>query len=190
LLQKLPGGVFHETMLNALSKRTNLSTEQLLRATQLDQEPPLKRPSQRPTARSAKKEFSRVRFLINLLLHQPALAMSVEQPERIASTGVAGAELLAGMLSFIQQHPETHMGQILEHWRDSEYAAALDKLATQPIPILKEHELEDEFQDNLKRFWEELPTERDLILQRIAEGKTPTDEEKEILRTYASKKPA
>ncbi len=82
------------------------------------------------------------------------------------------------------------MGLILEHWRDTEYAAALDKLALQPpIPILKEHELEDEFQDNLARFWSELPTDIDILLQRLAAGETLSDEEKARIRENASKKP-
>lgn len=182
LLQKLPGGVFHETMVNELSTITELTTEQLVKATQLDQEPPILRP--KPT-RPAK--HTPIRRLITLILHQPELAHLAEEPAEIAQMEVPGAELLSELLIYLQDSPKAHAGTILEHWRNSPHGEHLSQLAQTPINFLEEHQYEAQFKGELERLDAYRPLNPKQLASKLARGETLTPEEKDILKAAAAK---
>jgi DNA primase len=180
-LQKLPGGVFHELMLDQLAELTGLTADRLSKVTNIDQEPALRRP-EKP---ASQQKNTPIRHLITLLLQQPELAQLVNSPEDIRQVELPGAELLFELLEFLHRHPQAHAGMILEHWRDSEYAKHLSKLAQVSIDF-EAHRLEAEFSDtllNLQPFQRNSPSQ---ILAKIARGEIPTAEEKAILRQNAS----
>jgi DNA primase len=181
LIQRLPGGVFHELMLSMLAEKTGVSAERLEQVKQLESEKPLKRPD-----RAKGYQKTPVRHLITLLLQQPELAMQAEDIETLGNINLPGIDLLAQLLEFIKTNPNIHAGVILEHWRDSEYAAHLMKLAQAPIE-LEEHRLEAEFTDTLNRLLESGRSEIKRLTEKLAQGETLSDSEKEILRNAAVK---
>ena len=179
-LQKLPGGVFHEIMLDELAERTGLSAERLSKAARLDQELPPRKPA-RPVRQQRQTP---VRHLITLLLHQPDLAQQVESPETLGDIELAGVDLLVDLLIFLHDRPDTHTGTILEHWRDHEYGQHLAKLSQSNIN-LEQHRLESEFVDTLAKLEKYRKSSPEQILAKIARGELPTDEEKLILQQKA-----
>jgi DNA primase len=176
-LQKLPGGVFHEIMLDQLAELTGLTAERLSKAVQLDQEPTLKRP-EKPVQQ---QKNTPVRHLITLLLQQPELAQHVDTPSSIGEIELPGAQLLMEMLVFLQTQPGSHTGTILEHWRDSEHGKHLAKLALVSID-LEDHRLEAEFKDTLNQLEPFRRNSREQILAKMARGEAPTSEEKAIIQ--------
>jgi DNA primase len=180
-LQKLPGGVFHEIMLDQLAELTGLTAERLSKVVQLDQEPTLRRP-EKPIQQ---QKNTPVRHLITLLLQQPELAQYVDTPNSIGEIELPGAQLLKDMLVFLQTQPGSHTGTILEHWRNSEHGKHLTKLALISID-LEDHRLEAEFKDTLNQLEAFRRNSRELILAKMARGETPTPEEKAIIQQTAS----
>ncbi len=176
-LQKLPGGVFHEIMLSELAKRTEISTDRLAKITELEQEPQLAKPK-KPVA--AQKNTP-VRHLITLLLQRPDLAQTAGDITELENLNIPGSELLADLLRFLKQRPDSHTGVILEHWRDSQYGVHLAKLAQQPVD-LEEHRLEAEFLDTLKQLDKYHPLSKKEIAKKLARGEPITEEEKEAMR--------
>lgn len=181
LLQKLPGGVFHEIMLEELARRTELSTDRLASIAELDQAPQLKQPAKPVSA----QKNTPVRHLITLLLQQPELAQSAGDITEIERLNIPGSELLADLLRFLKQRPDAHTGMILEHWRDSQHGVHLAKLARQPVD-LQEHRLEAEFLDTLKQLEQFHPLTPKQIAAKLARGETLNDTEKAILRDSAT----
>ncbi len=181
LLQKLPGGVFHEIMLDELAKHTELSIERLAKITVPDPKPASTKPA-RPIIR---KTGPTTRHLITLLLQQPELARLAHDIDDLSRYNVPGANLLAELLTFLQDRPDAHLGVILEHWRDSKYGKHLAKLAQFPIE-LEEHRLEAEFTDTFRQLGKYHPLHPNQILEKIKQGRSLTDEEKNILRQPVS----
>ena len=177
LLHKLPGGVFHEIMLDELAKRTGLSIERLAKITVSDQKPAIIK-SQKPSTR---KKDPVARHLITLLLQQPQLARLAHDIEGLSEYNIPGANLLAELLTFLKGRPDAHLGVILEHWRDSEYGKHLAKLAQYPVE-LEEHRLEAEFTDTFRQLGKYHPRHPNQILEKIKQGQSLTSEEKNILK--------
>ena len=105
---------------------------------------------------------SLVRSAIVLLLHQPALAMTLEPPYRFASLRQPGVELLADIVAEVRARPEITTGALLEHFGDREEAPALQKLATQLLAG-EEALWRDEFADVMAQL------EQQTLQQRIDE---------------------
>jgi len=180
-LQKLPGGVFHEIMLDQLAELTGLSADRLSKVTQLDQEPAI----QRPSKPAKQQKNTPVRHLITLLLQQPELAQQIDSPGSIGDIELPGAKLLMDLLIFLQDQPGSHTGTILEHWRDSEHGKHLAKLAQVSIDF-EDHRLEAEFKDTLKQLEPFRRNSREQILAKMARGEMPTLEEKAIIQQTAN----
>ncbi|TNF94323.1 MAG: hypothetical protein EP297_12045 [Gammaproteobacteria bacterium] len=181
LIQRLPGGVFHELMLSMLAEKTGVSAERLEQVKQLESEKPLKRPEK---AKGYQK--TPIRHLITLLLQRPELALQAEDIEPLGELDMPGAQLLMELLEFIRARPNIHAGVILEHWRDTDYASHLMKLAQAPVE-LEEHRLEAEFSDTLNRLLESGRSEIKRLTEKLAQGEPLSDAEKEILRNAAVK---
>lgn len=181
LLQKLPGGVFHDLMLDELAKRTKLSAERLAEITVPEQKPA----STKPGSSGTRKKDPTVRHLITLLLQQPELARLAHGIDDLPRYNIPGVALLAELLAFLQGRPDAHLGVILEHWRDSKYGKYLARLVQSPIK-LEECRLEAEFTDTFHRLGKYHPLHPSQILERIRKGRSLTDEEKNILRRPAS----
>ena len=180
LLQKLPGGVFYDLMLDELSKRTELSVERLVEITVPVQQSMVRK----PVSSIIRKEDPSVRHLITLLLQQPSLAQLAHNIGDLAGYNVPGAALLAELIDFLKDKSDIHPGVILEHWRNSEYGKHLAKLAQCPVE-LEEHRLEAEFKDTFRQLGKYDPLHPDQILEKIRQGHPITREEKNILRQSA-----
>ncbi|MCW8963546.1 MAG: DNA primase [Gammaproteobacteria bacterium] len=180
-LQKLPGGVFHEIMLDQLAELTGLSADRLSKVTQLNQEPAIRKPD-KPAQR---QKNPHIRHLITLLLQRPDLAQLVESTDEVADLDLPGSDLLKDLLAFLHDRPDAHTGAILEHWRDNEYGKHLAKLALTEIE-LDAHRLEAEFKDTLSKLEHFRRNSRKQILAKIARGELPTAEEKAVLQQTAN----
>jgi len=125
LLAQIPDGAFGDLMRQRLTELTGVGARTSTPETHV----PAQRARNAPAVHAPKQSL--VRSAIVLLLHQPALAMTLEPPYRFATLRQPGVELLADIVAEVRARPEITTGALLEHFGDREEAPALQKLATQ-----------------------------------------------------------
>ncbi|HEX6550830.1 MAG TPA: toprim domain-containing protein, partial [Gammaproteobacteria bacterium] len=87
---------------------------------------------------------SPVRKAIALLLHRPQLAALAGEPETLDSVSLKGTEVLRALVEFARSHPHINGAGLLEHWRDTEIGATLNKLAQAEL-VTPPEAMESEF---------------------------------------------
>ncbi|MCI4569405.1 DNA primase [Lysobacter sp. CFH 32150] len=128
LLAQIPDGAFGDLMQQRLTELTGVGA----RASTPETHVPVQRA--RSSAPTHAPRQSMVRSAIVRLLHQPALALSLEPPYLFAGLRQPGVELLAEIVALVRERPEITTGGLLEHFGDRDEAAALQKLAMQSLP--------------------------------------------------------
>jgi DNA primase len=103
-----------------------------------------------------------VRSAIVRLLHQPALASSLQPPYRFAMLRQPGVELLSELIALVRERPEITTGALLEHFGEREESTALQKLAVQSLPG-DEAKWIEEFLDTMAQ------REKQTLQQRVEE---------------------
>lgn len=186
-LSKLPAGVFKHMMLSRLAEITRTDTKTLTHLLSNGKGPPPvygQRPgrerrggtdSVRPAAKTP------VRYAIELLLQNPGLARSVEDPGRFRATAVPGADLLSQLLELLMDNPHLSSSALVEHWRGEDAGVYLMKLARAQHP-LPEADLEAEFQGALSRILALHSEQRAMQLLDKARSDALTADEKDELR--------
>lgn len=124
LLAKIPDGAFRDLMQQRLSELSGLPS---VTATV----PP---PATRPRSTAPTPKRSLVRNIITLLLHNPALALTIEPPYPFTTLRLPGIGLLVEMLDLIHASPTLRAGALIEHFVERDEYAALQKLALINIP--------------------------------------------------------
>jgi len=170
LLSNLNPGIFQRLMIERLAELTGAGVDQLgnfkLRDQKVTRVPS---PTPDPT-------LNPVRKAINLVLHYPELAQKVKNLDHLAAIDIPGVPLLVKLIEFARQRPETTLGSILEHWRDSEDAPHLEKLAQTPLATLKSG-IEQEFLHTLELLSIKHQERRLAVLDAKLQGKGLTKSE-------------
>jgi DNA primase len=117
LIQQVPAGAYRELLGQRLQELSGITTAPITKTAAKIHRP------------QAPAKPSLVRTAISLLLHRPEMAERVDQLDSLRVLREPGVELLIGLLEYLQQHPQTKINVLLEHWRESEHYAALNKLA-------------------------------------------------------------
>ena len=129
----------------------SLMVEELVRLTRLRredfgtssvQEAPVERP--RPVADAG--SVRPIKRALQLLLERPDLADRVTGVELLADAGLPGLGMLVEAVEFFHANQAAHGGQLLEHWRGTPKAAALERLGKLDPP-LDDAAIEREFSD-------------------------------------------
>ena len=128
-LAQIPDGAFGDLMKQRLTELTGLGA----RASSPDMHVPAQRVHRGGRGTPAPKR-SLVRGAISLLLQSPQVALALQPPDTFATLRQPGIPLLAELVTLVRERPDIRTGGILEHFGDSEDAAALQKLAVQSIP--------------------------------------------------------
>jgi len=128
LLAQIPDGAFGDLMQQRLTELTGVGA----RASAPEAHIPVHRARSSAPAHAPRQ--SMVRSAIVRLLHQPALALSLEPPYLFAGLRQPGVALLAEIIVLVRERPDITTGGLLEHFGDREEATALQKLATQSLP--------------------------------------------------------
>lgn len=166
-LDKLRPGPLQTLMIDELARVTRLRREDLQVATPASAE-------QAPAAYAASRKSAPprleaggtrpVRRALQLLLERPDMADSVDQLELLASADVHGIAALVEALDFFHENQGANAGQLLEYWRGTSKATALEQLMRQEVQ-LDDAAIEREFTDvihHLRR--RALKTRRDHLL--------------------------
>ena len=90
--------------------------------------------------------------IISRLLHNPELAMKVNDPDELSGVDIAGVDFLLELISFIHSNPEISCARILENWRGSRYETRLNELAAGfSPPEDKAFDMDKDFLDRLEK---------------------------------------
>jgi len=120
-IDQIQQGIFKKALLDKLSQFSGI------------QIPTPNTPRSRQTTRhqrgGASTPLSPVRLAIILLLKKPDIALHQGLATSWATLEVPGVSLLNSLIQHIQQHPNSGTGSLLEHWREQDDYAALNKLS-------------------------------------------------------------
>ncbi|KGK42059.1 hypothetical protein LH51_10200 [Nitrincola sp. A-D6] len=138
---------------------------------------------QRQAPRS--RTVSLVNRIISILLHRPALARELKDPEALGNLQESNIDLLIELLTYLRQHPDNSLGTLLVDWQhDSQRAAYLMILNEishlEPVPVSADSltELRDALSRLLSRHTE---NQLDRLLKK--QRQTPlTQDEKNLLQ--------
>lgn len=148
LLNQLPRAAFRELLLKRLSELSSLQQQTL--SSMIPAAIPEHKRSPIRQQNPSGAQYSLVRTAIKLLLSRPALAGMVDSVSDLRTLEMPGIALMVDMIEYMQAHPNTHCGALLEHWRDTPNHKHLVKLAS-----LEELDLEgggeQEFLDVMKK---------------------------------------
>lgn len=173
-LAAIPEGAFRDLMQARLSERTGLDGAKTV--------VPALAGMARP--RGAAPRRSLVRSVIVLLLHRPALALSLQPPYLFAALRQPGIQLLMALIRLIHERPKIGVDAILEHFAGNPEGDELARLALSELPGDPETwklELDDAIQQ----------LQRQTIEQRIGElqerGNLGAEEKEELRALLASR---
>jgi DNA primase len=139
LLARLPQGVFRGMLKDELGRRAQVN------AGNLDIPNPAPSPeNDAPRPQGRPQLNSPVRKAIGYLLLKPALAAKAGSGDALQGADIKGIEVLQALLEFCREHPHINGAGVLEHWRDTETGATLDRLAQADI-VTPEAAWESEF---------------------------------------------
>lgn len=187
-LAKISNTVFKHMLMNELANRIHLPAAELMPL--LGERPPRPGRTSAPGARrqpSEPRKLSPVRTIISLLLEQPALAQSVQDPGRFRELEEPGIALLVELLELIKQCPNISCGAILEHWRERPEGKHLNTLARTPSAIPAEG-IEYEFSDALRLLDRQRVERSYRALLRKGEAGELSAEEKRLLTELLQEK--
>jgi DNA primase len=166
-LDKLRPGPLQTLMIDELARLTRLRREDLQPATPASaEEAPATYSAPRKSAppRIEPGGTRPVRRALQLLLERPDMADSVDQLELLASADVHGIAALVEALDFFHENQGANAGQLLEYWRGTSKATALEQLMRQEVQ-LDDAAIEREFTDVIRHLRRRaLKTRRDHLL--------------------------
>ncbi len=179
-LNRLPKGVFRDMLRKELADLAQVDPGKL---TMLNQTPGA-REAGTPKAPGRPQLNSPVRKAIGYLLHRPALAALVDDPGSLS--GEPGLDRLRELVEFAREHPHINGAAVLEHWRDTETGAQLEKLAQAEI-VTPEEALESEFRALMADLTGRRPMEQrlDELIAASRRGPLNAAEQAELTRLLA-----
>ena len=186
LLDKLPAGVMKQMMRQQLEQFARLQP-----AAGHASPPPARRSRRAPPA-SRHAPPSPVRYILQRLLQQPALAQQAGDPARFRMGEIAGLDLLLEVLEILQNHTTLTTGGLIERFRDTERGIHLQKLAAWQPEVDDEAILAEEFLTALHKLEQICLQQRcDALLAQSNLGPLSPDEEneyRELFRKLKQKK--
>jgi DNA primase len=145
LLEKITPGVYRELLLDRVAAAIGLPTERLqqwLASPAIPGAVPTasaRLAARRTSAPAPARQFGRgslVTQAITLLLHFPAAAEAVDEPQRLqlSRLGQPGVAVLLALLEQLSASPAATMAQTLERWRERpEYRRLSELAASEPL---------------------------------------------------------
>ncbi|TDQ59621.1 DNA primase [Mesocricetibacter intestinalis] len=142
LIAKIPGGMLRLYLRNILAQKLGIIDQNQLESL-LPAETEAQSTPQAPTVKRTP-----MRLLIALLLQNPELAALDYDLSPLAGLDEPGFDLFYKMTALCRENVGISMGQILEYWRDSEYAKSLEILSVWDH-LTKQENITETFRETL-----------------------------------------
>jgi len=172
-IAQIPDGAFRDLMyaeLERLSGARALAAPPAASGTNRTRSAAGARPPQRSLVRTA----------VALVVQRPALALEIEPPWTFSTLRQPGVGLLVDLIRVCRERPAITTGALLEHFKEREEAAALNKLATIDV-LLGDDEGRADFVGAITQLDAQTAQQRlDDLLARQREGSITTPEQDEL----------
>ncbi|WP_288061723.1 DNA primase [Rodentibacter caecimuris] len=184
LIRQIPGEALRLSLRNTLAQKLGIFDE-----SQLESLIPKQVENHRAMSADSQPKMKQtpMRVLISLLLQNTHLVNRITESGLMALRAEAGYDLLEKLTALCRTREGITIGQILEHFRDTEYYRALEILATWEH-LLDDTEIINAFSQNYRRLNIQA-IERDiemLIAKERSEGLT--EQERQLLVTLLTSK--
>jgi len=182
LLSNLPDGVMKQMMNQQLDQLARLQDQNFSRSTPTRQRPPRART---PASRTQNTPPSPVRYILQRLLHQPALAQQAGDLSRFSLGDIPGLDLLVEVLEILQIHTTLKTASLIERFRESEKATHLQKLAIWEPEVGDDASLAEEFITALNKLEQACLRQRhDALLAQSNLGQLSAEDENEYRELF------
>jgi DNA primase len=145
-INRIPGTVYRELLRSQLAERIGVAADRLPAAPIPDPKgsgaeqaltptppPAPRRPTVRPGQRN--RVQGPVRVALRLLLHNPRLALEIDDPQRFAAVADPDLPLLLQLVEYLRINPEASLGALIGYWYGSPEGELLTRLAAEePVP--------------------------------------------------------
>lgn len=168
LIKQVPGEMLRLYLRNSLAQKLGILDER-----QLEQLIPNPAPSNpNPQGLQPKLKRTPMRILIALLLQNPQLVNLINLDlATLGDLNEPGFELFCQLVEQCRQRPNSKVGHLLEHWRDTPHFKPLEILSSWDH-LIKEEKIEATFIDTLLFLYEQWIEQRLNLL--IAKGRNGT----------------
>ncbi|OOF70696.1 DNA primase [Rodentibacter caecimuris] len=144
LIKQIPGDMLRLALRNTLAQRVNILESQL------ESLIPTQQTISYVTAKNKQIKRTPMRLVISLLVQNPHLVNRISKAGLTALKQEAGYDLLSKLTALCQERSGITTGQILEHFRDTEYSQALEILSGWDH-LLDELDIIEAFSQNYRR---------------------------------------
>ncbi len=183
LLAKLPDGVMKQMMGQQLDQLGRLQDQNFSSQSTTSTHPARR---YRAAPRHNRNDPpSPVRYILQRLLHQPALAQQANDLGRFSEGDIPGLDLLIEVLEILQIHTTLRTGSLIERFRESEKASHLQKLAAWQPEVDDEASLTEEFTTALNKLEQMCLQQRyDALLAQSNLGQLSQEDEAEYRELF------
>jgi DNA primase len=131
LVQRVPGGVYRELVVERLAAEVRMPARRLVELLELDASATgrsrLRQVHSRPRLGAGRQSL--LTQAIMLVLHHPAAARAVKDPAALHRLPIKGVEVLAELIEAAAVQPTLNTAQLIERWRERPEGARLAELA-------------------------------------------------------------
>ena len=188
LVNKLPGGVYRELLLESLATAVGLTAPKLEKMIAGSKTGP--RGSTRPHAPAGKTRRapggrgrpSMIRHAITLILNHPEAGRQLDTGG-LAGLNRPGADLLCALIETVKSEPNIRTAGLLERWRHDEQGRYLGRLAAAEIPLDEDFDAAAELAECLQQLALAGRKERiDFLIEKQRLSGLSEDEKSELRR--------
>ncbi len=180
LIQQLPDGLFRDMMNSELTALTGLPESRFaeIAAASGGASPRLR---ERPRAGQIQDgQVSPLALAVSLLLQNPELAQSVDNPAELKQLRIPGADVLTEIIELSRRQPGLTTAGLLESFRETPVHDYLGRLAMRSN-LIDEDVLERQFRDTLSHLLEEhFDLHRRKLLEKARQSELTPEESKEL----------
>ena len=187
LITRLPDGTLRELILNKLARTVDLDRQTLDKGLDQATVPAARRSVNRPARADNRGQIKHtpIRVMMALLLQQPRLVRISGDLKQLKDLKVAGLAQLRELMELISNNPGINTAGLVERYRDTDYHAAIEKLAAWDL-LIPDNGAENEFRTCIAHLYNEQRSQKiDSLLKKSRDqalDPSETEQLKELLQ--------
>jgi DNA primase len=153
LANKIRDGIYKDLVIKRIAQQYNLPEEKLIKYHASNKRNTSNKSSSDSATkklRSQTKRPSLIKQAIQILLHKPELARSVDANNQFKFIDERGIDVFKKIARLVNEKDKIKLATIIEHFPDPKLQGYLSELATEQI-LINDNELANEFDDITKR---------------------------------------
>jgi DNA primase len=153
LANKIRDGIYKDLVIKRIAQEYNLPEEKLIKYHASNNKNTFNKSSTDSVTKKIRSQTNRpslIKQAIQILLHKPELARSVDANNQFKFIDERGIEVFKKIARLVNEKDKVKLATIIEHFPDPKLRGYLSELATEQI-LINDNELANEFGDITKR---------------------------------------